>query len=143
MRSCCPTLLFYCCDKISWTKAIKGGMGFPSCDVHITSHYRGKSVQTLRAGTWRLGWKQRPWKKTIYWLDTHGFLDLFSYSIQDDWPRDGICYSVTSPPTSTTYPESVPYAYLQANMREATPQLQIPFSPHRYVTFTNTAHHTF
>lgn len=56
-------------------------------------HYEDK------AGTWRQGLKQRPWRSAAYWLDSCGLLNLLFYTTQERLPRGGTVLSGLCSPT--------------------------------------------
>lgn len=71
------------------------------------THPKSRSITEggLKAGTWKLDRKQRPWRNGAYWLIPHG---LFSYITQDYLPRGGTAHCELGAPPSITLPENSP-----------------------------------
>lgn len=55
---------------------------------------------------------QRPWRIAAYWLAPHGFLNLFSYGVQDRQTGFGTTHSELSSPMLILNQGNVPQASL-------------------------------
>ena len=80
----CRWLWFLSSDKTPRPRSNLRKKGFNWLNIRV--HWE-MSGQELKAGTWRQELKQRPWRSAVYWLASHGFLNLLSYTPQDHLAR--------------------------------------------------------
>jgi hypothetical protein len=87
--------------------------------LFITKGSQGRNPN--RAGIWRLELMQMPWRDAVYWLVSHGFLNLLSYRTQDYQFRHGTTHHRLDPPTLMSNYEDT----LQLDLMEGSPQLKL------------------
>ena len=79
---------------------------------------------------------QMPWRDAVYWLVSHGFLNLLSYRTQDYQFRHGTTHHRLDPPTLMSNYEDT----LQLDLMEGSPQLKL--QPLWWLAFVKLTHKT-
>jgi hypothetical protein len=107
-----------------WPKATWRRKGL--INLQVTVYHGGKLKQEFKAGVWKQELKQRPWRNTAYWLDSHGLLSLLSYTTQAHLPTNGTTYSGLGSPTSMNNQQNASQMYPKLTLKETILQLSFP-----------------
>lgn len=94
----------------------------------VTVHHLRKPRQELKARIWSQELKQRPQRYAVYWLASHDFLNLLSYTTQDHLGRSTTIHSRLGPLTCIINQESTPQTCLQNSLMGCIFSIEIPLS---------------